>query len=128
MIQTRQSYTRSLALSVPSCRSHHEASCHSALFSLCFYTPPPCFPRGPPWHGRPPSLRLCEYNRLSFRWQSSPVLLALSHLSHNKTYVLKHVPTLCRGFIPPECGPTVPTATAHLPSFHLGPGVGQGGL
>lgn len=89
----------------------------TAPFSPSASTPPWRFPRGPPWHGRPSSLWLCEYNKPSFRRQLSPVLSALSHLSHNKTYALKHVPNWCGAFILAEYECTVPITTPHLPSF-----------
>ena len=39
-----------------------------------------------------PSLGICEYNQLSFQWQASPDLLALS-TDNNTAYILKSFPS-----------------------------------
>lgn len=112
-----------LAFMLPSCRSYNKGSRHSALSSLCFQTPPPPRPGASSLVWKPPSLGVCEYNKLSFQWQLPPVLSALTYLSNSKTFISKHVPNLFRGFILPECQATVPISTPHFPSFHLVLGV-----
>lgn len=77
-----------LALSVPSRGNYHKDSCPwfpSLLLHPGYCGASPC---GPAWLGASPSFGICENNKLSFQWQSSPDLLVSPYLNNN-TYIFK---------------------------------------
>lgn len=79
-----------LAFPISSLRNRNEGLCPCFPLSICLLANPAASLCGPPFHGVPLSLGICESNKPSYQWQPSPDLPALLYLnSSNKTYTLK---------------------------------------
>lgn len=61
---------------VPSQETTMKTLAHSFSLPLCLLPGPSASPRGPAWLRTTPFFAICETNKLSFQWQSSPDPLA----------------------------------------------------